>query len=76
MEHLKRTFRKNGYNTTQIKQALHQKNKHKTPQTKPANMAITPYMQNISGKINKLLQNIIPNYALTGKETQQPGKTG
>jgi hypothetical protein len=39
----------------EIKRALHPKNKHKTPETKPTSMAIMPYMQTISGKISRLL---------------------
>jgi hypothetical protein len=54
MDHLKKTFQKNGYSTMEIKCDLHPKQKHKTPETKTTSMAIIPYMQTISGKISRL----------------------
>jgi hypothetical protein len=59
VEHLKKTFRKNGYSTMEMKSAIHLKNKHKTPETKPTSMAIIPEMWTVSGKITSCIHIFI-----------------
>jgi hypothetical protein len=43
LEHLKKTFKKNGYSSKDINQALRTKTKQKTEKEKPAGTALLPY---------------------------------
>jgi DNA-binding transcriptional MerR regulator len=55
IEHLKKTFRQNGYSNQDIKQALHHKKKPQTQQETQTSVAMLPYQQTISNKISRLL---------------------
>ena len=54
-EHLKKTFKKNGYSSKDINQALRTKTKQKTEKEKPAGTVLLPYQSSTSHKISRFL---------------------
>jgi hypothetical protein len=56
IDHLKKTFRQNGYSNCDIKQALrHKKKKLPSQQEKPTGVAMQSYQHSVSNKISRLL---------------------
>jgi hypothetical protein len=57
LQHLKKTFRKNGYSDWDISHALNSKRKQKENNEKATATALLPYQQSTSNKISRLLSN-------------------
>jgi hypothetical protein len=55
IQHLRDIFQRNGYSKSQIRRALHPKQKPEPKNNKPAGIALLPYQQAVSNKISRLL---------------------
>jgi hypothetical protein len=55
LQHLKKTFSKNGYSDRDISHALNSKRKQKENNEKPTSTALLPHQQSTSNKFSRLL---------------------
>jgi hypothetical protein len=55
LQHLKRTFRKNGYSDHDINYALYTKNKQQKKTEEPTGIVMLPYQHATSNKISRVL---------------------
>jgi hypothetical protein len=69
LQHLKKTFRKNGYSERDISLALNSKRKQKENNEKPTATALMPYQQSTSNKISRLLAKYIRTIHVPAKKT-------
>jgi hypothetical protein len=55
IQHKKCTFQRNGYSNSDIRRALHPKQKPESKNDKPTGIAVLPYQQAVSNKVSRLL---------------------